>query len=449
MQLNLWLGFKEGVREILAHKFRSFLTMFGIILGVASLMAMFALTAGMAAGFREALTQSGDIDKVRILVQSLPPAQAYLADMSTGLTYRDALALRKPSPFTTWVSPFIVIEGARVTAMGRGFNTRLYGAENELLTMDKHIVASGRFLTDLDYQQKAMVVVLGYTPASELFGDPEKALGRTVALNGVNFRVVGVFEQYLTQALKKEKELGITAERDKRRAERGGRQRRGQRWDPLGWKNNSSAIPLTTMLAVFRSATVVNEVDGGPDPKLTEIQVGLKNPALLDDAVSEIRNRLLVMHRGLEDFFVQTSAEGARQINAQVRATQFSGGIIAGISLLVGGLGIANIMLASITDRIRELGIRLAVGARPLDIFVQMMIEAVVISLAGAILGLIASYGLMQFLEFLAPVQNQPIIEPLAIVISLTFALITGILAGLYPAIKAASLTPLQALKFD
>ena len=133
----------------------------------------------------------------------------------------------------------------------------------------------------------------------------------------------------------------------------------------------------------------------------------------------------------------------------QVQATRLSGALVAGIGLVVGGIGITNIMLASIVDRIREIGIRRAIGAKPRDIFIQVIMEAFLLALLGGILGVLAAFGMVKFLDNVAQIPSQPVLKAYAIVTSFSFALVTGLLAGIYPAWKASSLPPVQALKFD
>jgi putative ABC transport system permease protein len=157
----------------------------------------------------------------------------------------------------------------------------------------------------------------------------------------------------------------------------------------------------------------------------------------------------MTTHKGIEDFSFRTQEDWADQINTYVRNARLSGGLIAGISLLVGGIGIMNIMLASISERVREIGIRKSVGAATGDIFVQILVEALVIAILGGLAGLLTSFALVQMLSSFSPTDNAPIITGTALGVAFSFSVLVGILAGIFPALKAARLNPIQALRYE
>jgi putative ABC transport system permease protein len=186
-----------------------------------------------------------------------------------------------------------------------------------------------------------------------------------------------------------------------------------------------------------------------PDPRLSNLEVKVADIDQMNAALQQVHNILMSTHKGVEDFAFRTSEETIDRINTFIRNARVSRGVIASISLLVGGIGIMNIMLASISGRIREIGIRKAVGASTTDIFTQIIIESVVIAMLGGLLGLLTSYALVHLLTSFSPTDNAPIITLPAMLFAFSASVVIGILAGLFPAFKAARLNPIQALRYE
>ena len=183
--------------------------------------------------------------------------------------------------------------------------------------------------------------------------------------------------------------------------------------------------------------------------RLSTLYMKVKDIDLLETSLQQVRNVLMMTHSGLEDFAFRTDEDWASEITNTIRDARVSGGIIAAISLIVGGIGIANIMLASISERVREIGIRKSIGATTSDIFVQILVESVVLAMLGGLLGLGTSYALTNLVGKFAASDNSPVITFGAMAFAFAASVAVGIAAGLWPAMKASRLHPIQALKYD
>jgi putative ABC transport system permease protein len=456
-RMNPWNAISVGFKEIWSHKFRSLLTMLGIILGVSSLVAMSALVKGMEKGAKESLIAIGGLLKIRVEAQQLPLEQRHLRDQAVGLTINDVHALRASAPLITAVSPEMRLFGAVVSAHGKRFRPwNMVGVWPIAAQLSEHVIEHGRMFNELDDEMARNVVVIGTETRNQLFGSPEEVgheivpLGETIYINRQPFTIIGMFQHYESEQDRKERELAELNPQPQ--AQTGPNRSRGWGGRGSNWafrmKNATVYIPLNTMWLRFRSAGGGAAAEA-PDPRLSNLELKIQELELMEEALQQVHNVLMATHNGLEDFAFRTSEESIEQINTFIRNARVSGSVIAGISLLVGGIGIMNIMLASISGRIREIGIRKAVGASTTDIFTQIIIESVVIAMLGGLLGLFASYGLVQIISSFSPTDNAPIITAPAMFLAFNASVCIGIVAGLLPAIKAARLNPIQALRYE
>ncbi|PYK59142.1 MAG: hypothetical protein DME21_13945 [Verrucomicrobia bacterium] len=463
--MNLWNAILIGFKEIWAHKFRSLLTMLGIILGVSSLVAMSALVKGMEVGAKEALIAIGGLQKVRIEPQDVPIQQWQLKDQAVGVTINDVYALEASAPLVAKISPEMRLFGATASKKGKSFRPwNCTGVWPVALEMYEHVIHYGRMFNEIDDEMARNVCVIGTGVRDELFGSPEdigeeiNPVGETININGQLFTVIGMFDHYESEQERKEREL---AKLQPKQASTGPKRSRG--WSGRGgsfafrMKNNTLLMPLNTVWMKFRAAgagaskssSTAADTVNVPDPRLSVLEVKIADVDHINIALQQIRNVLMATHKGIEDFSFRTQEEWAENINTFIHNARMSGGIIAGISLLVGGIGIMNIMLASISERVREIGIRKAVGAATEDVFVQILVESIVIAVLGGLVGLIASYGLVRLIVSFSPTDNAPIITITAMAIAFFFSACVGIMAGLFPAFKAARLDPIQALRYE
>ncbi len=412
----IWMGIASGGREVWAHKLRSFLTLFGIMLGAAALVGMIGVVNGLMRSFETVIYETGGIERITVNHGPPPENQREKAALSPGRTLNDVDAILDAVPLVQRATAEVNIPGgARLYFQGRATGQNVRGVLPATFVMDRYEIApgQGRLIGDLDLELQTQVVVLGAYVAQTLFVRGIDPLGRVITINGQPFTVVGVLKDYNLA---------------------GG----GSGGGRVSAKNYSVFIPLTTAQTLYRI-----------DENVDVLSVQLGNIEEMPHALEQIKNVLTHTHRGIQDVRLETR-EDLIQSFAKTRASYFASfGSVAAIGLIVGGIGIMNVMLASISERVREIGVRRALGAKRTDILVQILAESITLAVAGGLLGLIASMALILVLQQVVVESNRPELSLWAMAIGITSSAIVGVLAGLYPAIRASMLSPVEALRTD
>ncbi|MCY3762006.1 MAG: ABC transporter permease [Gemmatimonadetes bacterium] len=417
MELRETLGLSAA--GLAAHKLRTCLTMLGIIFGVAAVIAMLSIGEGAR---QEALGQIRQMGIDNIIVQHWSPESDEEGEegearggqnLSRGLSRQDAEAIAEICPLAEIVAPLREIK-VKARAGSTPFQTMLVGATPDYIRVLDARLGRGVYLSDEDLRDSRRVCVLGSDAKRALFLF-EEAIGRQVKLHDQWFTVVGVLE-------------------DKGAAS-------GKIGGVLEVRNTDEDIyvPLTTLLKRFKW-----EAD---QAELTQITIKVSGSEKLQEAANIIRSILHRRHRGVDDFKIAIPEELLRHSQSTQRIFNIVMGCIAGISLVVGGIGIMNIMLASVLERTREIGIRRALGARRRDVMAQFLVEAVAVSLIGGVLGVILGYSLTELITLYA--HWKTIVHFWTIALSFGVAAGVGITFGYYPARQAALLNPIDALRYE
>lgn len=410
----LWMGMVSGLREVLAHKLRSFLTLFGIVLGAAALVGMLGVVKGLLRGFETMIYETGGIERISVQSKPAPEHQRERAPLSPGRTMNDVEAIRTAVPLARRVTAEVYIPGgARLYFQGRATAQTVRGVLPETFVMDRFDVVDGRTLGELDLELQTQVVVIGATIAEILFPRGMDPLGRVITINGQPFTVVGVLKDY---------RVGSSGPG-------GGR---------VSSKNFAVFIPLTTAQTLYR-------IDENVD--VLNVQVAKVEDMPL--AQDQLLNVLTHTHRGIQDVRLETREDLLQRFEEQRNSYYISLGGVAVIGLIVGGVGIMNVMLASISERVREIGVRRALGAKRIDILVQILAESLTLAVAGGVIGVVASVGLIKVLQHFVVASNRPELSLFALAVGVVSSGIVGVFAGLYPAIRASMLSPVEALRTD
>jgi putative ABC transport system permease protein len=394
------------------NRTRSALTMLGIIIGVAAVIAMVGVGAGATARIQEQIQSIGS-NLIIVLPGSISSNGVRLGSGGVAtLTQDDAQAIAAECPSVALTAP-TVRGGVQVVCGNNNWATTVQGVTPDYMILRDYTMMSGQFFTTQDVDAAAKTAVLGETVERNLFGDGDPT-GQVVIIKNVPFTVAGVLTP------------------------------KGQ--SPTGQdQDDVILLPISTATEKVLGANKANARAVGA------LMVQALSPQLMDQAIQEMEALLRERHRilpGLDDDFTirnLTEVFAAQETSAQVMAILL--GAIASVSLIVGGIGIMNIMLVSVTERTREIGLRLAVGAKRRDILSQFLVEAVTLSLLGGIIGIVVGVAASVLISRFAQWSTQ--ISLLSILTSFLFSALVGVFFGYYPARKAAFLNPIEALRYE
>lgn len=399
--------------ELKEHKLRTLLTLLGMIFGVGAVIAMLNIGEGAE---REAMKMINTMGLNNLIIESKTFDDKELQEQrkhSAGLTIRDGEISTKSLPFVTNFSAQKLIETYTIFSAKGTSDGEALGVSASFFTLSKFEVASGRLLNEQDNNSFSQVVLLGSSTAKQLFPTGD-AVGNNVKINHLWFRVIGVLA---APYLKKEEFQGIK----------------------LGGDQNQVFIPLKTAMHKFTSSNLASEV--------TSIKLQLDESVDAIQAAKAVSHLLNRRHNEVDDYNLIVPAALLAQQKQTQQIFNIVMSCVAGISLLVGGIGIMNIMLATVLERTKEIGLLRAVGATQKDIQVQFIAESFTISILGGILGVV--FGIV--LSELIAIYSQWAVSwsMSAIVLSFSICAIVGLTFGVYPAIKASKLNPIDALQSD
>ena len=402
--------FKIALRAIAANKLRSFLTMLGIIIGVASVIAMIAIGQGSKQSIQKNISEMGSNMIMIRPGQDRGPggARQDASEMQT-LKLKDYELLKENCRYLAAISPS-VSSGGQFVAGNSNTPSTIYGISADYPEIRQLKVQDGEMFTDEDIRTSAKVCVIGKTVADNLFPNGEDPVGRTIRFKSIPFRVVGVLKS--------------------------------KGYNSFGMDQDDLVLaPYTTVMKRILSVTYLQGINASA---LTE--------GMTQEAIDEITNLLRESHRikaGVDEdnFNIRSQEEMAAMMNSTSDTMTLLLLVVACISLIVGGIGIMNIMYVSVTERTREIGLRMSVGARGIDILAQFLIEAVLLSVSGGIIGILCGLGAAWSINVFA---HWPVlVQPWSVFLSFVVCTATGIFFGWYPAKKAASLDPIEALRYE
>lgn len=406
--------FKIAIRAIAANKMRSFLTALGIIIGIAAVITMLAIGQGSKASIKANIAEMGS--NMIMISPGADMRGGVRQDASAMETLKQAdyLTIKDECNYISAISPTVNSSGQWING-NNNTQSSIYGVNQDYLSIRQLKVADGEMFTDNDIKAAAKVCILGQTVVDYLFPDGSDPVGKVVRFNSIPFRVVGVLKKKGYNSMGMDQDDLVLAP----------------------YTTVMKRILAQTYLGGIVCSAITEEASQPAQDQITEI---LRRNHKLKDATD-------TTEADEDDFNIRSQEEISSMMNSTMSTITILLGSVAGISLLVGGIGIMNIMYVSVTERTREIGLRMSVGARGVDILNQFLIEAILLSVTGGVIGVLLgvslSVGLHQFLH----VATQ--IEPWSIIMSFAVCTFTGVFFGWYPAKKAARLDPIEAIRYE
>ncbi len=399
---------KIALRALSNNKMRAFLTMLGIIIGVASVITMIAIGQGSKKSIQEQISEMGsNIIMIHPGGDRRGGVRLDASEMQT-LKLEDYQALREECIYLSGISPNVSASGQLISG-NNNYPSSISGVGMDYLSIRQLNIEDGEMFTAADIQSSAKVCIIGKTIVDNLFPNGKEPIGQVIRFNQVPFRVIGVLES--------------------------------KGYNSMGQDQDDIVLaPYTTVMKRLLAVTY-----------LQGIFASALSEDMTDYATAEITEILRRQHKLKEsdedDFDIRSQQELSNMLNTTTDLMTTLLACIAGISLVVGGIGIMNIMYVSVTERTKEIGLRMSVGARGIDILAQFLIEAILISITGGLIGVIVGCGASFAVKWIA---HWPIfIQPWSIVLSFAVCTITGVFFGWYPAKKAADLDPIEALRYE
>lgn len=406
--------FKIAIRAIAANKMRSFLTALGIIIGIAAVITMLAIGQGSKASIKANIAEMGS--NMIMISPGADMRGGVRQDASSMETLKQAdyQSIKEDCNYISAISPTVNSSGQWIYG-NNNTQSSISGVNQDYLSIRQLKVADGEMFTDTDIKAAAKVCILGQTVVDYLFPDGSDPIGKVVRFNSIPFRVVGVL------------------------------QKKG--YNSMGMDQDDLVLaPYTTVMKRILAQTYLGGIvcsaitEEASQPAQDQISEILRHNHKLKDATE-------TTEADEDDFKIRSQEEISSMMNSTMSTITILLGSVAGISLLVGGIGIMNIMYVSVTERTREIGLRMSVGARGIDILNQFLIEAILLSVTGGIIGVILGVSLSLSLNAFLHIATQ--IEPWSIIMSFAVCTFTGVFFGWYPAKKAARLDPIEAIRYE